>query len=398
MKRFYLLATIAALSGCQSVQPPNERALAQQRWQGARAQVVCSVGNEYLKVGDLDKAQVSASDAIKLDAKSVPAHVLLAKVWLEKGQYGQSLEELHKAQPLAPERAEIPYLMGVALEKQSELGEALKSYQVARGLDQTNNAYVMASAEVMVAMGNVTEALTVLAGRLAKSEGDAGMLALAGDVALLADEPAKAVDFYQRCQDMQPDSPTAREGLAKARFFSGQYKTALEDLSRLAAVEPYKDKCSWVYIMMGDCHSRLGQSAQAKSAYETASTLEPGEVQVWLELARSALAVKDSARAILSARRALTIEPDHAEASLMLGYAQFRQGQIPAAQATLETAVAQHPDDPMLRCALGRCYAAQGLSQRAADCYTQALKADPQMPLAKSLLALSNADVGPVSK
>ncbi len=388
MKRIVIAMTLLLLlAGCQQTQMVNERAAAKQRWQSARAVVICGVGNEYLKVGELDKAQANAEEALHLQEDMLAGRILLAKVHLEKGRYGEAAAELQKAQALAPHSAQIPYLMGIALEKRGQWDDALESYRQAMAMDESNNAYVMATAEVLVAKGQPKEAFSLLSVRLAKTEGEAGMLSLTGEAALQADEPAKAAEFYQRALDLRKDDLTMREGLAKSHYFAGHYNDALVQLRKLAENVEYKDKVGWVYSMMGDCLLAIGRTADAKSAYELASRLNPGEAQVWVGLAKTALAVKDNDRATLSAKRALAIEPTLAEGSLLLGYAMFRQGQIDGAIQVLETGAKQHPEDSLIRCALGRCYEAKGLNARATDCYAQALKSDPDSALAKGLLA-----------
>jgi Tfp pilus assembly protein PilF len=396
MKRIVILSAIVLLlAGCQN-QQVTDRAMAKQRWQGARATVICGVGHEYLKVGELDKAQANAQEALALQENLLSARVLLGKVYLEKGQFSEAASELRRAQALAPRNPDIPYLLGIALEKRGQWDEALESYREAMGLDEANNAYVMAAAEVLVAKGQPKDALTLLSVRLAKIDGDAGMLSLTGGVALQADEPAKAAEYYQQALDLRKEDVTLREGLAKAHYFAGHYTESLAQLRKLAAHADYRDKSGWVYSMTGDCLLSLGQIAEAKSAYETACRLDPGEAQVWVGLSKTSLAAKDYQRTALSAKRALAIEPTSAEASLLLGYALLCDGQTDAAQKCLEPAAKQHPDDPLLRCALGRCYDAKGLKNRASDCYLQALKSDPGNVLAKSLLALADEPVGPV--
>jgi len=99
----------------------------------------------------------------------------------------------------------------------------------------------------------------------------------------------------------------------------------------------------------------------------------------------------DDARAAEAARQALALEKQSLEATVVLGYALLRQGQLSEATALLAAAAERNPDDAMLGCMLGRCYAAQGQSDRAADCYRRVLRSDPEHRLARALLAASGA-------
>jgi tetratricopeptide (TPR) repeat protein len=382
-----LVLVAVVIGGCSFDNNNEQKVQAYQRYHRARAHAITGVGNEHLRVGDLDKAKSSAAEALALDRQSVPARILLGKVLLEKGRYAEAAEELRKAEMDASEDPEIPYLLGVALEKRGEYAEALKAYQKARALDPTNEAYITASAEALTAWGKPRLALELLQTRLERTEGNPSMLALAGELAMLVGEPAKAARFYQYCLDANAGDLGAREGLAEACFFAGQYAESLEALKQLAAHPAYRDKASWVYIVTGDCHMALDRPRQACLAYEAAARIDPAEVPVWISLAKACVAAGDAQRATSAAGEALALEPDSADAKLVLAYAMLTQGSSGQAAKILAEQAKKNPKDPMLLCMLGRCYAGMGRKDRAVSCYVQALRCDPDHRLAKTLLA-----------
>ncbi len=385
MKRLVVMALFAGIiGGCNTHN--EEKAAAVKRWRNAQARVVCGVGVEQLKVGDLEKAQASATQALSRDPDYVPARILLARILLERGRYAEAAEELHKAEELQPENAEIHYLLGVALEKRNEYAEALESYQKAGLLDPGNAAYVTASAEVLVAMGKSREALELLEKRLERSEDDASVLALAGEVAMMVGEPARAVSFFQRCCDLNPKSVTVRESLAKAYFFSEQYAEALEAFTKLRDYPEYANS-AWVHVIIGDCYVALEQPKAARGAYETAANLDPGAGPIWVRVAKAALAAGDIPAANAAARQALTLMESSPEAAVVLGYALLHQGQAKDALQLLSDAVQKDPRQATLWCLLGRCHEALGQRDQALTCYRKALEAQPDSALARRLLA-----------
>jgi len=381
-----LALLIAALAGGCNFKN-KQRIAAHQRWDQTRARVMCSVGTQHLKVGDLAKAEDSASKALALDPDCGPALVLLGKVLLEKGRYLQAEKHLREAELGSPDNAEVPYLLGVALEKRGRYTEALKCYQKARALAPANDAYVLASAEVLVAAGKPKLALELLTARLERTDGEAPMLALAGEVALLVDQPGRAGEFFRRCLDVAPEALGAREGLAKASFFARQYAQALAALKELSADEDYKEKVSWVYIMSGHCQMALNRPRQAWESYRVASQIDPAEANIWTCLAKAGLAAGDARAAEQAARRALALTADDADATVALAYAMLAQGRGADAAEMLTRAARTHREDPVVLCVLGRCYEAVGRKADAAKCYVQALRADPEHELAKKLLA-----------
>ena len=396
MRAIYI-ASLAVLMqvGCNLPTQPDSKKEATGRWQLARAQVIVGVGNEHLKTGDLDKAQICASEALHLSDQFVPAYLLMAKTLLEKGQYGQAADQLALAEKISPQVAQLHYLKGVALEKQNEFEAALASYVRAQELDSANNAYACAAAEALVSLNRPEEAFNGLAARLEKNDGDAAMLRLAGELALLANRPAQAVEYFQRCLDTQPDSLLVRENLAKARFFARQYRPALEDLAILARSEGYRDHAAWVYIMTGDCYMALDMPRDARAAYETAGSLDPADTRNWTNLAQAALAAQDPVRAASSARRALSLDAHNAQALAVLGYALLRQDKAEQALQELSAALKQAPATATLQCIQGRCLEKLGRHAEAVECYILALKTEPASGLAKALLASADAKPTP---
>ena len=157
-------------------------------------------------------------------------------------------------------------------------------------------------------------------------------------------------------------------------------------LTSLSENPRYREKVSWVYIMLGDGLMARNRPAEAKGAYETASRIDPDEPMVWVALAKAAVVLGDNPRAILAGGRALALAEDCPQGSILLGYALLREGRANEAAGLLVSAAEKHPQDVVLLCTLGRCYAATGRNDRAIGCYMQALRCNPQDRLARSLL------------
>ncbi len=419
-----LLAMVVAFSGCNFMH--KQKVKSYKEWHQARSQIICSVGEEHFKAGSLDKAQSCAMESLSMNSDYLPARMLLAKVLLGRGRYEAAAEQLQKAETLLvtpksdadahPMGAEIAYLLGEALERSGKYAEALQCYQKSRAMDPSNDAYVMASAEVLVSMGQPKGALELLEVRLQRigASSEPPMLILAGEVAMLAGDYAMAADFFQQCLDMSNDRDSdpqgtgkpgrsVRESLAKAYFFAGNYRQTIESLKQIpdnvataTGSESSPARRGWVRIMMGDSYMALNRPRDAKAEYESAVTIEPGDWPVWLSLAKAAVADGDTRRGISAGLRALELADDHMSAggnkgrleiSVVTAYAMLMENRPEDAMKILATSARENPDDPMLWCMLGRCYLAKGQSDRAAACYMAALREDPDNHLAKNLLA-----------
>lgn len=437
------LVLAVAVSGCGLMKKEKARSYAE--WHQARARIICSVGEEHLKAGSLDKAQSCAMESISMAKDYLPARMLLCKVLLGRGSYEEASVQLREAEALSlrlapdasaapPKGAEIAYLLGEAMERTGRYAEALKCYQKARALAPASDVYVMASAEVLVAMGRPKGALELLEVRLQRAGPGAGpcvssldappsMFVLAGEVAMLTGAYEKAAEFFQQYLDMKSASDAdesakvIRESLAKAHFFAARaaladdspregkrhYRKALKQLQTLASGlsddSSSASRSSWVYIMTGDSYMALNRPRKAKDAYEEAVKIEPADWPIWLSLAKAAVADGDWRRGVIAGFRALELndesqaaegsDPDKGrlEASIVVAYALLMDGKAEEAMRVLAQSARRHPNNPTLWCMLGRCYSARGQDDRAAACYMAALRSDPKHSLARSLLA-----------
>ena len=373
------------MAGCGATRH-EQKTLAYERWQNTRAGILAAKGEQQFKSGDMDGAGSSAKEALSLSPGMSEARMLLARVFIEKGRNNQALVLLTEMAVDAPSDASIPYLQGVVHERRGRYEQALGSYEKARALDQDNPAYVMASVEVMVALGRADEALELLASKLVSMAESAGAYRMAGDLAMATGKPQAAIDFYRQARDIAPDRVETQEDLAKAYFFAGQYDRSATALEQLSKLDTY-DRKAWVFLMLGDSALATDEPRKAKAAYTRLTDLQPKRASHWSKLATASLACGDLPRTVLSARRALRLDPRSADAGISLGYALLAKGEGAEALAVLVRAEKFHPDDVMLKCLLARCYSAGGQEEVAQKYYQAALKLDPANAVARQMIA-----------
>jgi tetratricopeptide (TPR) repeat protein len=385
MKRVAIIAALLGLAtGCQT-SVTQERHNATKKWHRARAQVVCSVGQECLRLGQLGKAMGQAQEALALDPDLTEARMLLSKVLIEEGRYDLAIVELEGVLTNHPKLAEAVYLLGVAQEKSLRMAQALESYRRSHVMDPSSLAGVTAATEVLVAMGRTSEAYDYIKKYLGVAGNHPRVYELAGRAAMMLGLHEEAAIHYETALDLDPKNMPYREALGRASFFAGRYDAAAEVLEGLTDTDGYRAPSS-VYTMLGDCYLALGRGYAARDAYFTASEMSPATPDVWTDLAKGCLAIGDLKRARLSARQALQLDGNNLDAALLFGYALLRQGQSARAVAFLTEAAARHRQSATLVCLLGRAHAAAGDPVRAAECYAEALRLDPGNNLARQLL------------
>lgn len=386
--RYRLVAisiVLACLAGCGQRSLPDAKQRAYDRWYHFRADMLCGVASEHLRLGLLDKARNKAQEALALDGNYLPARILLGRICIEQGHYAAAIEQLNRAYQADAQSAEAVYLLAVAQEKNNRLDEALKNYRYAHHLDNSSLDAVMAASEVLVAMGKVHEAQLHLDKYMARAENDPGMFELAGRLAMMRAEYAKAAGFFEQACDLDSKNHRYKEKLARAQFLAGSYAEAKETLEGLIASKEYSPQV-WVYVMLGDACLGTDRPDKARTAYETAGRLDGSSGTIWASIAKADLASGRSDRAIPAARQALVFDKGNLEASMLLGYALLTEGRVEQALEHLIQATRKHPKDPTLWCLLGRAHAAAANNAQAIRCYSTAAGLDPDSRLARELL------------
>ncbi len=395
MKRILLITAILTLtSGCESFNQmfkmEDGKAQAQKRWSHTRAELLCGAADEYFKSGQLDKAAGKAQEALSLESDLAPARLLLGKVYIEQGEFPAAIAEIGKVRDQQPTSWEPLYYLAVAQERSGHLEEALENYRKAQAMSPGNLEPVKAAAEMMIQLDRAAEARLYLETYLGSAGNDVGMYELAGRLAMMARDYAKAVRYYQRAHDIDAANIRYREALGEAQLLNGSYIEAAETLGDLLADKKYTPS-SMTYCRLGECHLAMNKSAQAQDDYFKATELDPESAGVWVGLAKASVMAGDSRRAILSARKALELQENSADALTLLGYSLLKNGQQEEALAVLVRGAKAKPQDGTLQCILGRAYAQSGNSIKAAECYRQALQLEPGNSLARELLAQSAA-------
>ncbi len=385
-----LAGLAAALIGCGTTNQ-QDRIEAHKRWNETRARVLVGVGEEQFTVGDLDNARNSANEALALTPDLLEARELLGRVAIEKGNYARADRHLAAAAELAPRSGKVIYLMAISQERRGRSAEALTLYRKARALDPNNPAFILASAETLVALGRPVEALELIESKFQSTDQVLGLYKTAGELAMLTGKTDKAIDHFGKARYLDPDDLGVQEQLAKAYFFADRPTDAVGLLKALSSQGPYA-RTAWLHNMLGQCQLALGRPREAKASFEVAIDIEPDRARHWVGLAKASLTGGDLPRAILSARRALSKSPGESEATMVLGYALMTRGEAKAANEVLAKAVKRHPDKAMLKCLLGWSYSALDKPDKAVECYRATLVLEPEHVLARQLLASASTD------
>lgn len=195
----------------------------------------------------------------------------------------------------------------------------------------------------------------------------------AGHEALNKNELSKAATAFGEAHKLDPKSLSPLFGLAEVARLKKDGKGAESWLRKALSIAP---DSAQVHQAWGRYHWSARNLPQAEAAFKRAISLDPRLVAAHVDLGGIYMEVpRKPGEAAQAYRKALTLQPDVADARYGLGLALALQGQAVEAAAELEQAAKLMPGNPLPLQALGRLHVNQGKLNNAVDAFTRALQA-----------------------
>jgi len=374
------------LAACSTSKEPTAEQGAIKQWNDARSAVLVGLASDQYQNANFEKSRSTIDQALRLSPDNAGAHLLSAKLFIEAGTLEAAERELDCARQADPGSAEAEYLSGVVYQRWQQPERALECYQHACDKAPAELAYVLAKAEMLVAMDRHDEALTMLQARVAYFEHSGE---IRDEVGLLLVQDARypeAIEMLRRACILSPDDWTIREHLAMALFHGKQYAESASLLSDLLG----SGKCDHrpeLVVALGECQLETGQFAEAVASFNQALAAMPDSAGVWLGLGRAELEANNPMQAEVALRKCLAIDGSSSEGNLLMGYTALRQKHFEAARASFVRASELDPSDSVSLCMVGLALNRLGRSAEAASWYQRALKVRPGDEMASGLLA-----------
>jgi tetratricopeptide (TPR) repeat protein len=164
---------------------------------------------------------------------------------------------------------------------------------------------------------------------------------------------------------------------------ANQFEAALVPLQKFLAEKP---DIAWAHFQLAYAYTALKRTDEARSEYERATTLDPKMSEAFLNLG-ILLSEKDPAAAVAPLHRAVDLLPAQSRPRFLLGHAQERSGDIPAAVESYESALHLDPSDVETEIHLGNLYVGLKRYSDAETKFRAALEAQPKSP--QALLGLA---------
>ncbi|HEY8667326.1 MAG TPA: tetratricopeptide repeat protein [Tepidisphaeraceae bacterium] len=388
LRRVFLMPVmlLGVAIGCSQQKQVTQKEAAHQQWNAARANVMLSLAKGQYDTGNFDKSRQTVDEALKYDDTNAQLHILSAKLAIEQGQLEWAQKELDRARGLDTHNAEADYLCGVIYQRWQKPETAFEFYGSACEKAPAELAYLMAKAEMLVAMDRAKEALALLQAKVVYFEHSSAIRDAAGQLLQTQGRHVEAAEMFRQASILAPEDVTARERLGLSLYYGKQYADGADVLGRLVKEEAYERRAD-VILALGECQMQTGKYREARSTFETAVQVDPSMSQGWASLGKSALQLKDYKRAELSLKKALSLDPQSSEINLMIGFLRLRQDRFSDAMASFQQANNLDRADTVSLCLIGYILEKSGRGDQAMGYYAQALRLKPNDELATKLMA-----------
>jgi Tfp pilus assembly protein PilF len=337
-----VVAGVVLVAGCGHMDRQREEA--RKRWSVSRAEIITKLAEGCFRRGELGRARQHIEEITRDNVPYAPLYILAARLAAEKGEWDTARLYAENAKAIDPKSAEARYVLGTIEQTLNDNDRALAEYSAASHLDPNQARYVLAEAEMHVALGKPEEAAKTLDEAIGRMAGQAELYAALGDVMSVLRRHDGAAEYYRIAMRLEPQRVGLKERLGAALYRAGAYAEAEPVLAEVAAMQP-GFATAWAAQMRADCLLALGRVPEARTLYQDQANARPGAVEPMLGLAKCDLLENRLVSAHKFLESVLACQPRHTEANALMGYVLVASGRPGEARPHLALAL----QDP--RCA-----------------------------------------------
>ena len=376
---------LLAMAGCHGNQRQEWVDQADNRWLTLRSGVMLDLASQQFEAGDLAMAEKTLGEAMQMDPANPRLHVLAGRILLEQGRLERSYHLFNVALDLNEELPEAYYYQGLVLQRWQEYQRAHDNYRRAYELEADNVSYLLAQMEMLVQIGQLPEAESVLRSRLNYFDQSAAMRAALGHVLVMQGRANEAVPFIRQASLLDPEDLQAREQLAMALLSAGEHAQAARELAHLLDEPEMADRHD-LRRLLARAHVRLERFDRARAAYLELARGPAAEAGDWIKLAELAWRAEDHGAAFHAATRAIDMAPSRHEGYLIAGMSLHQRGRLDEALSMFDRAAERAPGQAMPLIMRGLALQQAERYAAAAEAYEAALALQPENERARRLL------------
>lgn len=206
----------------------------------------------------------------------------------------------------------------------------------------------------------------------------------------------EALARYETVLEAQPFNRDVRKALAQALARGGMKERAIEVAT--SEVTPYRYDRKGALLMLGTYYVMTGMLADAQAVYQELNKIDPGNVDVLVNLAAAASHANDLDAMKRYLDEALTIAPDSVQAMINMGNYYAKNNQPAEAQGWFAKAIEVEPHSELAHIGLGIQSLRINQMDKGAEHITRAAQLKPDFVEAYQFLAALAMEAGQADK
>lgn len=315
------------------------------RWDATRAAIHLQVATQQYESGDVEKSRETLQKVFAVSPDFVPAHILAARQDIESGDMSNAQKHLELAIKTDPELADSYYYLGMVHQRRSENELALEAYKTAWDKRPTGASFILAYAEMLIAMDRLEQAEKVLTDNLQKFEQSSAVRAALGRLYALRNNFEQASRMYMEASLRAPEDKSIKFTYAENLLLAGQPTRAIPALEELATDAKF-DQHQSVLLTLGKAYRDAKRMTDSRKTLTELTKLAPSNAQAWLQLARTEIVSGNDHDAEWALSRVFQIDPNNFEGLIMQGVTLRHQSKFDAADKALDKAEQINPNHP----------------------------------------------------
>jgi tetratricopeptide (TPR) repeat protein len=245
------------------------------------AALALKLGNSYLSLGDLERAEKNSELALSLAPDCTACYESLAQIAERQQNSEKALSYLVAAKQREPENPEVLFEFGKVCLERNLLDDAVRALEKAVALKPDQDSYIYVLGSANVARENLPKAASLFVQLLQKHPHDAILNYAVGAVYYLQSKYSEAESSLKQSLAAQPDQVAASYYLGLTYDAIGDDDKAVEVFRYLLESHPQHAPS---YVKLGGILLRQHQYEEAQQDLERAISLDPGSVEAHYQL------------------------------------------------------------------------------------------------------------------
>lgn len=274
------------------------------------------LGQALARQGLSNMAISSYQKALDLDPNLHLMHLYLARAYAQAGRHHDAVASFRKLGSklgvLEDTRlmSEAYVEMGMSYLASHQPARAAEVFQAALQRDPRDARAAHGLGRVALVRNDLPRAREHVLRALKGEPRNADFLATLADIAGAENRFGEAVEIFRQAINYAPRRPELYERLGRWQRKADQPEEAVETFRRAAGIFP--ERASFFYWMEGRVHSRLGSHGQAAHIFRRALEHDPGDWNIYRDLAMSCEALGNIPDAVKTLRQAIDRAPESA--------------------------------------------------------------------------------------